>query len=44
MKANEVGETLCIFEAFDMQKFFDKEGVMYTEGKYPCQITECGTT
>ena len=39
MKTNEVGETICIFEAFDMEKFFDKEGLidtlhtMYTEGK-----------
>ena len=36
---NEVGETTCIFEAFDMEKFFDKEGLidtlhtMYTQGK-----------
>merc|ERR1711892_1510108 len=39
MKTNQVGETTCIFEAFDMEKFFDKEGLidtlhtMYTEGK-----------
>ena len=39
MKTNEVGETTCIFEAFDMEKFFDKEGLidtihtMYTQGK-----------
>ena len=39
MKRNKVGETVCIFEAFDMEKFFDKEGLidtfhtMYTEGK-----------
>ena len=25
MKINEVGETVCIFKAFDMEKFFDKE-------------------
>ena len=24
MKTNQVGETTCIFEAFDMEKFFDK--------------------
>ena len=24
MKTNEVGETVCIFEAFDMEKFFDR--------------------
>ena len=29
MKTNEVGETVCIFEAFDMEKFFDKEGLIY---------------
>ena len=39
MKTNEVGETVCIFQAFNMEKFFDKEGLidtlhtMYTEGK-----------
>ena len=39
MKTNEVGETTCIFEAFYMEKFFDKEGLidtlhtMYTQGK-----------
>ena len=39
MKTNEVGETICIFEAFDMEKFFDKMGLidtlhtMYTPGK-----------
>ena len=39
MKTNQVGETTCIFEAFDMEKFFDKEGLidtlytMYKEGK-----------
>ena len=39
MKTNKVGETVCIFEAFDMEKFFDKEGLidtlhtMYTKGK-----------
>ena len=39
MKTNQVGETTCIFEAFDMEKFFDKEGLidtlhtMYTQGK-----------
>ena len=39
MKTNQVGETTCIFEAFDMEKLFDKEGLidtlhtMYTQGK-----------
>ena len=39
MKTNQVGETTCIFEAFDMEQFFDKEGLidtlytMYKEGK-----------
>ena len=39
MKTNEVWETTCIFEAFDMEKFFDNEGLidtlhtMYTQGK-----------
>ena len=39
MKTNEVGETTCIFEAFDMEKFFDKEWLidtlhtMYKQGK-----------
>ena len=39
MKTNQVGETTCIFEAFDMEKFFDKEGlkdtlhIMITKGK-----------
>ena len=50
MKTNEVWETICIFEEFDMEKFFDKEGLintlhtMYTEGKFPHQTTECGST
>ena len=36
---NEVGETICTFEAFNMAKFFTKEGLIdtlhtiYTEGK-----------
>ena len=30
MKTNKVGETICIFEAFDMEKFFDKEGFIDT--------------
>ena len=30
MKTNEVGETVCIFKAFDMEKFFDKEGLIDT--------------
>ena len=39
MKTNEVGETVYIFKAFNMEKFFDKEGLIdtlhtiYTEGK-----------
>ena len=39
MKTNEVGKTVCIFQAFNMEKFFDKEGLidilhtMYTKGK-----------
>ena len=39
MKTIEVGETVCIFETFDMEKFFEKEGLVdtlhtvYTEGK-----------
>ena len=39
MKTNETGNTVCIFEAFDMEKFFDKEGLidtlhtMLTKGK-----------
>ena len=39
MKTNEIGETVGIFQAFDMEKFFDKEGLidtlhtMYTKGK-----------
>ena len=39
MKTNKVGETTCIFKAFDMEKFFDEEGLidtlhkMYTQGK-----------
>ena len=39
MKTNETGGTVCIFEAFDMEKFFDKEGLidtlhtMLTKGK-----------
>ena len=28
MKTNEVGETVCIFETFDMEKFFGKEGLI----------------
>ena len=41
MKTNEVGETICIFKALDMEKYFDNEGLidtlhtMYTEGKIP---------
>ena len=30
MKTNEVGEIICIFEAFNMEIFFDKEGLIYT--------------
>ena len=30
MKTNEVGETTCKFEAFDMEIFFDKEGLIDT--------------
>ena len=39
MKTNEIGGTVGIFEAFDMEKFFDKEGLidtlhtMLTKGK-----------
>ena len=39
MKTNETRKTICIFEAFDMEKFFDKEGLidtlhtMLTKGK-----------
>ena len=39
IKTNETSKTVCIFEAFDMEKFFDKEGLidtlytMYKEGK-----------
>ena len=39
MATKEVGETVCIFQAFDMEKFFDKEGLidtlhtMYAKGK-----------
>ena len=28
MKINSVGDTVCVFEAFDMEKFFDKEGLI----------------
>ena len=30
MKTNKVGGTVCIFEAFDMEKSFDKEGLIDT--------------
>ena len=30
MKTNETGNTVCIFEASDMEKFFDKEGLIDT--------------
>ena len=30
MKTNETGNTVCIFEACDMEKFFDKEGLINT--------------
>ena len=36
---NEVGETVGLFQSFDMETFFDKEGLldtlysMYTKGK-----------
>ena len=39
IKTNKVGGTVCIIEAFDMEKFFDKEGLidtlhtMLTKGK-----------
>ena len=39
MKTNETSNTMCIFEAFDMEKFFDKKGlidtlhIMLTKGK-----------
>ena len=39
MKTNETSKTVCIFEAFDMDKFFDMEGLidtlhtMLTKGK-----------
>ena len=35
MKTIEVGETICIFEAFDMEKFFDKEGLIDTLHNMP---------
>ena len=28
IKTNEVGVTVCIFETFDMEKFFGKEGLI----------------
>ena len=39
VKTNEVGETIDIFQAFDMEKFLNKEGLidilytMYIKGK-----------
>ena len=39
MKSKDTSKTRCIFEAFDMEKFFDKEGLidtlqtMLTKGK-----------
>ena len=45
MKTNETGNTLCIFKAFDMEKFFDKEGLidtLHTVKKNQCQTIECG--
>ena len=39
MKTNETSNTVSIFEALDMEKFFDKEGLidtlhtMYRKGK-----------
>ena len=30
MKTNETGNTVCIFKAFDMEKFYDKEGLSDT--------------
>ena len=32
-KTNEIGDMVCIFQAFDMEKFFDKEGLIDTRGK-----------
>ena len=30
MKTNETNKMVCIFQAFDMEKFFDKEGLIDT--------------
>ena len=30
MKSNETSKTICIFEAFNMEKFLDKEGLIDT--------------
>ena len=30
MNTNETSKTVCIFETFNMEKFFDKEGLIDT--------------
>ena len=38
MKTNEVGETVCIFEAFNMEKFVDKAGLIDTLHKMQTKV------